>query len=263
MNIAPRQIAFAREAAFTLVEIAISLAIIGFALVAIIGILPLGMSVQRENREETIINQEAAVWFDAIRSGARGLDDLTNAVFAITNYWTFYEITPTGTNEGPSDFDGYTYRNSTVTSRIVPPNSVPITNGFRIVGLLSTPKYVPQNPGFYSNHVVAYARALSGLAAEKFPQDNLDVRQDAFGYRMIAENVQPALPPDYATNDFGRQLTGNLREMRLSFRWPLFANGRLGLGRQTFRTVVGGALTNEPQGGVTWFFQPQTFVKAP
>ena len=38
--------------AFTMIEIAICLAIIGIALVAIIGVLPLGMNVQRDNREE-------------------------------------------------------------------------------------------------------------------------------------------------------------------------------------------------------------------
>ena len=47
-----------RTQAFTLVEVAIALAVIGFALVAIIGILPAGLNVQKENREETIINQE-------------------------------------------------------------------------------------------------------------------------------------------------------------------------------------------------------------
>src|SRR5947207_7764407 len=40
------------RSAFTMIEIAISLAVIGFALVAIIGILPTGMNVQKENREE-------------------------------------------------------------------------------------------------------------------------------------------------------------------------------------------------------------------
>ena len=49
------------ERAFTMVEIAICLAVIGFALAAIIGILPLGLSVQRENREETVINQDGNV----------------------------------------------------------------------------------------------------------------------------------------------------------------------------------------------------------
>ena len=40
-----------------MVEIAISLAIIGIALVAIIGVLPMGMQIQRANREQTVINQ--------------------------------------------------------------------------------------------------------------------------------------------------------------------------------------------------------------
>ena len=64
-----------RVSGFTLVEIAISLAVIAFALVAIIGVLPTGMQVQRDNREETIINQEATYFATAIRNGARGLDE--------------------------------------------------------------------------------------------------------------------------------------------------------------------------------------------
>ena len=56
-----RQSAIGNAAAFTMIEIAICLAIIGFALVAIIGVLPLGMNTQRDNREETIINQDATV----------------------------------------------------------------------------------------------------------------------------------------------------------------------------------------------------------
>src|SRR3974390_3555060 len=72
-------------AAFTMIEIAITLAVIGFALAAIVGVLPLGMKVQKQNREETIINQDVTVLMDAIRSGAMGLDDLTNYVLAITN----------------------------------------------------------------------------------------------------------------------------------------------------------------------------------
>src|SRR5208283_3872857 len=77
--------------AFTMIEIAISLAVIGFALVAILGVLPLGMNVQKENREETIINQDATVFMNAIRNGARGMDDLTNYVLAITNYSFQYD----------------------------------------------------------------------------------------------------------------------------------------------------------------------------
>ena len=76
--------------AFTMVEIAICLAIIGFALVAIIGILPIGMSVQKDNREETIINFDANYLLNAIRSGALGQDELTNYVISITNLFTIY-----------------------------------------------------------------------------------------------------------------------------------------------------------------------------
>src|SRR5688500_11835611 len=79
------------QSAFTMVEIALCLAIIAFALVAIIGVLPTGMGVQRENREETIINQDASVWVDAIRNGMIGYHDLTNYVLAITNFWATYD----------------------------------------------------------------------------------------------------------------------------------------------------------------------------
>ncbi|TAL01957.1 MAG: hypothetical protein EPO07_07905, partial [Verrucomicrobia bacterium] len=69
-----------RRAAFTLVEVAIALAVIGFALVAIIGVLPTGLEVQKNNREETIIDHDANYFLNAIRHGERGIDDLTNYV---------------------------------------------------------------------------------------------------------------------------------------------------------------------------------------
>src|SRR6266550_3507482 len=71
-------------AAFTMVEIAISLGVIAIALVAILGVLPTGVRVQRDNREDTILNQEGVFWVEAIRSGSRGLDYLTNYVDTIT-----------------------------------------------------------------------------------------------------------------------------------------------------------------------------------
>ena len=62
------------QQAFTMVEIALSIAIVGFAMVAIIGVLPTGFQVQRDNREETIINQDGTYLLEAIRSGGLGLD---------------------------------------------------------------------------------------------------------------------------------------------------------------------------------------------
>ena len=43
------------RAGFTIIELVICLGIIAFALVAIIGVLPIGINVQKDNREETRI----------------------------------------------------------------------------------------------------------------------------------------------------------------------------------------------------------------
>src|SRR4026207_362615 len=73
--------------ASTLIELAICLGVIAFALVAIIGILPAGLQVQRDNREDTIINQEGTYLLEAIKSGAEGLEDFAKRVdlIVITN----------------------------------------------------------------------------------------------------------------------------------------------------------------------------------
>ena len=127
---------------FTMVEIAICLAIIGFALIAIIGALPIGMNTQRDNREETLINQDATVLLEAIRGGARGLDNLTNYVYAITNNWGVWSA---GGVLLAENVTGYTYAGSTVSingSPFVPTTpQIPLTNGLNIIGLLSTPEY--------------------------------------------------------------------------------------------------------------------------
>ena len=180
-----------------MVEIAISLAIIGIALVAIIGVLPLGMNVQRDNREATVINQDASVFLEAIRNGSRGLDDLTNYVFAITNTWVKYGPNGQFLSIGA---DGYSPTGSQITKPIAMPPFFPITNGLRIIGLLGTPQltdlnFLPVNNllnGGYSNHVTAYVRSLSGPAVEKPPQDNQIIQGDAFTYYLYAVNAPVA-----------------------------------------------------------------------
>ncbi len=257
-----------------MIEIAISLAIIAFALVAIIGILPFGMRVQRVNREETIINQETSVLLNAIRNGDQGLDDLTNYVVAITNTQTWY---PAGGGK-PLPATVYTYTLTNSTSGPPPPGPPQpmspqflLINGFRIVGLLSTPKYWPvynnkQPPtlqGIYSNHVVATVRAMSGSASDKAPQSNLSVQEMAFTYRMISEVIpygsgNSAWDPDWInyalypnpvdwqwrSNYFryAANLQADLNEVRLLFRWPAWPNGGLGKGRQVVRAVTAGPI---------------------
>ncbi len=258
----------AATAAFTLVEIALSLAIIGFALVAIIGALPFGLNVQKENRQETAVVQDANYFLDAIRSGARGLDDLTNYVDSITNYVTEYQVLNEQTNivNNPApDIFGYTFTRAAINNVNAPQNI--ITNGERIVGLLSTPKIIPNfapgNPipvNFRSNYVIAYIRSLSGPAVDKAPQTNSFVRDLAFRYRLICEvsafdNVNrswidftaPDLTPeDIITRSNAWRLAmtrqSNLHEVRLLFRWPVDSQGKAGNQRQVFRTVVSGTL---------------------
>ena len=248
-----------------MVEIAICLAVIGIALVSIIGVLPIGMNTQRDNREETIINQDATVFIEAIRGGARGLDDLTNYVYAITNFGGQYNNGVLALFNPPI---GYT-------------NGTPsfLTNGTNIVGLLSMPEYTDNfgNPiensslfsVYNSNHVVAYVHSLSGPAVEKPPQTNDTVVGDSFSYRILCVNAPVAvdtnifyLPP--AQQLYTRQLTANLHELRLTFLWPQLPNGNLGPGRQTFRTMVAGQIaTNIVAGQILYFYQSQSFTNAP
>ena len=131
------QLKLARQTrhAFTMVEVAIALAVIGFALVAIIGILPAGLNVQKENREESIINQDASIWMNAIRSGAEGMDYLTAYVDGI-------KITSTNFDSSGKIVGGSVF----IYNRYGSPNN-PLVNGGQIIGLLTTPKYVEDGQG--------------------------------------------------------------------------------------------------------------------
>ena len=48
--------------------------------------------------------------------------------------------------------------------------------------------------------------------------------------------------PSWAQDSYPAQLAANLRELRLTFLWPLLPNGNPGNGRQTFRTSVAGQM---------------------
>jgi len=253
------------QAAFTMVEIALALAVIGFALVAIVGVLPLGMEVQKQNREDTIIDHDANFFMDAIRNGSRGLDDLTNYVYEMRRFTQEFDAS---TNPvGGQSISVFTYNTNSITPTL---NSAvvanyPIDRGSRIIGLLSWPKYAPNPavPGnFYSNNVVAYVRALSGAATEKVPQRDANVRDLAFSYRMTSEITPLPMPVD--TNSiYARNLQANLHEVRLLFRWPVIPLGNVGpTGREIYRTQVGGQHqpvqdTNQ----VLYFFQPTIYRK--
>ena len=265
----------AAGAGFTMVEIAICLAIIGLALVAIIGVLPLGMNVQRDNREETVINQDATVLMESIRNGVKTGWDLTNYVYTITNIWTQFSSPSTVKATG---VNWYNYDGSSIFGN---PQTFGLNNNARIIGLLSTPEYTmtdgvtPTNnlfSGGYSNHVFAYVRAMSGPAVEKPPQNNSIMIGDSFAYRVLAVNAPVASDTNLLAlstfqNEFNRQLQANLHELRLTFAWPVRPNGKLGSDGplpQTQRTMVAGTfyVTNDPPQNL-FYYQSQTFTNSP
>jgi prepilin-type N-terminal cleavage/methylation domain-containing protein len=264
-----------RTGGFTMMEIAISLAIIGIALVAIIGVLPIGMNVQQTNRQDTIINQDARVLIEDIRNGSLGADDLTNYVFAITNNWVEYNPVNNGSilNQGSNT---YTFAGSSASSGywFVPPvNSQPLTNGANIIGVLSTPEFTDGNGNptaniytqdYYSNHVVASFYSISGPAIQKPPQDNPIMQQDSFSYRLYCVNA----PLPINTNDFfngvpnyEQQLAAGLHELRLTFFYPLLPNGNLGAGRpKTYRTQIAGQLVFQPTNSGPIYYNPNLYM---
>ena len=218
---------------FTMVEIALSIAVVAFALVAILGVLPTGMTVQKDNRDDNVINQEGRYWLEAIRSGARGIEDLTNYVesITITNSKKSVVINSTG---GILNLKGTALR--------------PVD----IIGLLSTPKYT----GVETNAVIAHVKAITGPASEKGPLTN----EFSFRYEMQVE-ITPAFayPPAFAADQLTTAkndnpfrlnvgLNDNLHEVRLIFRWPLVQRGTgwfVGNNRKTFRGRIAGGFTAE------------------
>lgn len=254
-----------------MVEIALCLGIIAFALVAIIGVLPVGFEVQKKNREETIINQDGMLLLEAIRSGARGFDDLTNHVESVT-------IVRQGNTVGGviSAAQKLFYTNS-----LGPGSSLRLTNAQHIIGLLSTPKYLSLGTTSFvtrelvHGQVFAQIRSMTGVAGEKSKQ----VQDMAFRYQATVE-VEPFVTSALPVGVNGRAvyvgdledasqatwLHQNLYEVRLTLRWPLFDRGgrwEVGRNRKTFRTLVSGRL--EPLRPIRpphalFFFEPNTFT---
>lgn len=275
-----------RREAFTMVEIALAIGVIAFALVAIIGILPRGMTVQKNNREDTAVAQDARYFIDAIRSGAvvtnvtgnfgHSMDFLSNYVLAIADY-------------------GYTNTgNPLLSSNIVltPGDLTPNYAGAEILGLIST----PNSPAYDSNHYSftrLVVRSLNSSAVEQGTNSALT----AFTYQLDIE-IFPYNKFAYDTTNFSAYvggdynlrsnrwlvtspgadgitsagaLTYNLYDVRLRFRWPVInwqspTKYSLGDGQQIYRTLIGsqvveGTLPGKGAGSTPlWYFQPQTFT---
>lgn len=258
------------QAAFTMIEIAISLAVIGFALVAIIGVLPTGLNVEKDNREDTIINQDGPYLLEGIRGGVHGLDSLTNYFDSITVI----------TRDSAGGISTRIYTNTPVAGDW-------LTNGEVIIGLLGTPRLPLGIPGV-TNEVTAHVRALTGSALEQSGANravalNYFLRSEIVPYTFFASdttnwwaylstpnNPATCTTPDCITRSNrwlqAQALNTNLYEARLKFSWPLFPNGNIGPNRQIFRTLVSGKQDNVSANGQSvpnlFFFQPLKYTQA-
>ncbi len=253
----------AGRSGFTLLEIAVSLGVIAFALVAVLGTLPNGMNAQRDNLEKSIINEDAQLLIEAIREGNETLFSLTNHVEAITRY---------GTNAGAplSYITSTIVPNNNVSAALVgeelgsgaayPPGSMvaPLgtNNAAMIMALLTTPRGTPMTAkgNEYLYKTVALVRSFSGGMLQQATALTNDL---SFRYLLTVE-VSPFsgfyAPLDVerlGTETLGAVLqasnrlqqvivvSNNVHELRLTFQWPVLA-GRPGSNRQTYRTLVSG-----------------------
>lgn len=221
-------------------EIAIALGVIGFALIAIVGILPRGLQVQRDNRAETIVNQDGTFWLDAIKSGAQGMDELATLVDRIDVHYNINNGLPETTT---------THRG--------------FRNGKEVIGLLTTPART-------NAEVFASVWAISGAAAEKEP--DAANRVVAFKYRLRV-NIEPAPGNTLSFTDStipraagvgpSYPLT-SLYDIRLTLGYPLVKEDdaknlqdQPPVRAQTVRTAASRRVILEDIGGVTYTFFAQ------
>jgi hypothetical protein len=247
-----------------MIEIAISLGVIGFALVAIIGILPVGLTVQRETHQDNVIGQDGPFFLEAIRNGgpALGVGANTSLDF-LTNYVDYIAIANSG-------------RTTPLIYTNDPKSANYLSNGAMILGLLTTPEIYPPVYGDSTNSVTARIRGLTGAATEQSGSNALTSFRYYMNVEVVPFNSISPTTTDFAdynpTNDpfdynprFERAaeapyLVNNLYDVRLKFSWPVRPNGSAGPNRQAYRSLVSAHLlflTNGPT--AYWFFQPNNY----
>ncbi len=247
-----------RRGGFTLIEIAVSIAIIGFALVAVIGVLPAGMNTQRDNREETMVNQDAQYLIEALTHGIKQNGYLSNVVTRI-EWW--------GTNGPAIPPNGPPF----------PPGGAPIlvfSNNVRsfyneeAIGLLSV-RHGFQTNGATVNSVRAVMRSMNGSATTGWsPTD--PTSQDLALWYVVDIHIQPSVTLAQFGRDRGNgvredkflePVQANLHDLRVTFRWPSNPDGTIiGQNRLTFRSVVAGEIFDAGMFGGTQLFSVRSYT---
>lgn len=236
-----------QQAAFTLTEIALCIAVIGIALTAIIGVLPSGLNVQKQNREDTLVSQDAQFLIESIRSGAMAIPDLTNQVDFIL--WR-----RTGAENKEYYFRGPNFQEA------LPGTVIPLTASWQVTALLGMPRYEAVRNGVVQNEVTAQFRTFGSPFSEKPYRDAGGLPsqarlQTAMRYLVTAETQTTPTRPPLILNGYTNRNESNIvasqlfrieqgmSDLRLTFQWPVFRVGadfRTGGSRRSFRSLIRG-----------------------
>lgn len=263
---------------FTMVEIALAIGILGIALVAIVGVLPVGLNVQKENREDTLIEQEGDYFMEALVNSqdfgrdsvlATGQRRLTNVVDRINA--RYIDLT-SGTVT--SDF---TYDRDNTAGLVA--GWTPRT----VIGLLSRPYWTLDTWHTQRVETRAVVRASVGSAMEQTPL----FEDFAFHYEMLVR-IHPYSSPyelggdpslrdqmvslgPFGLRELARQesLMNNLYEVTLEIRWPVTGahdgGGAYSVGnnKRVFRRYVSGSLVEDPRSPEMYFFSRYVYRPNP
>lgn len=233
-------------AGFTMIEIAISIAIVGFALVAVIGVLPAGMNTQRDNREETMVNQDAQYLVEALTHGIKQNGYLSNVVSRIE--WRDTNGVPRFTFNGP-------FYNE------------------QAIGLMSV-RYGFLTNGFEMASARAVMRSMNGSVTLGWSAIDTNSQDLALWY-VVDVQIQPTLTARPASRDsvsgpnigdVQQSLRDNLHEVRVTFRWPSNPDGTIvGQNRLTLRSNIAGEVVEAGFFAGTQLFsvRPYTLKKKP
>ena len=75
------------QGGFTISEVVLAIGVVAFGLVAVLGVLPVGLAATKDNREETIIRYEARYWINALRAGMQQFDALDQVEWVEIQLW--------------------------------------------------------------------------------------------------------------------------------------------------------------------------------
>ncbi len=199
------------ESGFTMAEIAIALGVIAIALIAILGVLPTGLQVQRDNREETIINQDARLLLQALKTAGR--EELA-----------------------PSDLGSFVVITN---DRFSAPYNV---NGIPTEVLL---RFLCDPFVAHTNVLAAISGGIASRGSEVGFRYQLVSEVNSPLNNPMNRTLFDAAG-DFVLPPADVSLTNQLFDVRLRFSWPVLPNGRLGseVNRYVVRALISGWQTN-------------------